>query len=50
MDQQLRGQTFKHLLVPLWLVSYTYGGPRVFQVLVRLHRIDCRHPALERDE
>jgi len=27
------GQTWKHILVPLWLVSYTYGA-RVFQVLV----------------
>jgi hypothetical protein len=27
------GQTFKHILVPLWLLTYTYG-PRVFQVVV----------------
>ncbi len=27
------GQTWKHILVPLWLVSYTYGA-RIFQVLV----------------
>ncbi|MEQ1860752.1 MAG: zinc ribbon domain-containing protein [Chthoniobacteraceae bacterium] len=26
-------QTFKHVLVPVWLVSYTYGS-RVFQVVV----------------
>jgi hypothetical protein len=26
-------QTFKHILVPVWLLSYTYGA-RVFQVLV----------------
>ncbi|TZF89257.1 zinc ribbon domain-containing protein [Cognatilysobacter lacus] len=28
-----RGRTFKHVLVPVWLVSYTYGR-RAFQVLV----------------
>ncbi len=27
------GQTFKHILVPIWLLSYTYG-PRVFQVVI----------------
>ena len=27
------GRTFKHVLVPLWLLSYTYG-PRAFQVIV----------------
>ena len=26
-------QTFKHILVPLWLLTYTYGA-KVFQVLV----------------
>jgi len=28
-----RGRTFKHILVPVWLVSYTYGT-RSFQVVV----------------
>jgi hypothetical protein len=28
-----RGQTFKHILVPVWLLTYTYGR-RNFQVLV----------------
>src|SRR5262249_54115651 len=27
------GQTFKHVLLPLWFVSYNYGA-RAFQVLV----------------
>ena len=27
------GQTFKHILVPVWLLSYTYGA-RVFQVVI----------------
>jgi len=27
------GQTFKHILVPLWLLTYNYG-PRNFQVLI----------------
>jgi hypothetical protein len=26
------GETFKHILVPLWLLTYTYGK-RVFQVV-----------------
>lgn len=29
---QYRGRTFKHILVPVWLVSYTYGS-RNFQIL-----------------
>ena len=27
------GRTFKHILVPIWLVTYTYG-PKSFQVVV----------------
>jgi hypothetical protein len=27
------GRTFKHILVPLWLLSYTYGA-KSYQVLV----------------
>jgi Zn finger protein HypA/HybF involved in hydrogenase expression len=30
---QFSDRTFKHILVPVWLLTYTYG-PRVFQVLV----------------
>jgi hypothetical protein len=33
VDADYSGQTFKHVLVPIWLVAYTYGS-RVFQVLV----------------
>lgn len=33
VDSTYRGRTFKHILVPVWLVSYTYG-PRSFQVVV----------------
>ena len=36
-DLQVRtayaGRTFKHILVPVWLVNYTFG-PKTFQVLV----------------
>lgn len=32
VDSRYRGRTFKHVLVPVWLVSYTYG-PKSFQVL-----------------
>src|SRR5204863_4567816 len=27
------GQTFKHILVPIWLIAYTYGA-KTFQVVV----------------
>ena len=27
------GQTFKHMLVPVWLLTYTYGA-KAFQVVV----------------
>jgi hypothetical protein len=30
---EFSGRTFKHILVPVWLLTYTYG-PRSFQVLV----------------
>jgi hypothetical protein len=29
-------RTFKHILVPVWLLTYTYG-PKVFQLLVNGH-------------
>ena len=32
VQAQYSGQTFKHILVPVWLVSYTYGSKN-FQVL-----------------
>ena len=33
MQADFSGQTFKHLLLPVWLVSFDYGA-RSFQVLV----------------
>lgn len=33
VDARWRGRTFKHVLVPAWLVAYTYGS-RTFQVVV----------------
>jgi hypothetical protein len=36
VDAKYRGRTFKHVLVPVWLVSYTYGS-RSFQVLANGH-------------
>ena len=33
VDTDYSGQTFKHILVPLWLLTYNYG-PRNFQVLI----------------
>lgn len=32
VDANYQGRTFKHILVPVWLVSYTYGA-RNFQVI-----------------
>ncbi len=33
VNSNYSGQTFKHVLVPLWLLSYNYGS-RAFQVLI----------------
>jgi hypothetical protein len=33
MNSDYSGQTFKHILVPVWLLSYNYG-PRAFQVVI----------------
>lgn len=32
VDARVQGRTFKHILVPVWLVNYTYGS-RNFQVV-----------------
>jgi len=39
------GQTFKHILVPIWLIAYTYGS-KTFQVVVNGYTgsIAGRHP------
>jgi hypothetical protein len=39
------GRTFKHVLVPVWLLAYTYGG-KPFQVVVNgvTGKIAGRHP------
>jgi len=33
VNSDYSGQTFKHILVPVWLLSYSYG-PRTFQVVI----------------
>ena len=33
VDAQYQGRTFKHILVPAWLISYTYGS-KSFQIVV----------------
>lgn len=33
VDGDFTGQTFKHVLVPVWIVAYNYGA-QVFQVIV----------------
>ena len=33
VDADYSGQTFKHILVPIWLLTYNYG-PRPFQVVI----------------
>src|SRR5262249_33461669 len=33
VETDYSGQTFKHILTPIWLLSYTYGA-RAFQVVV----------------
>ena len=32
MQRQYQGRSFKHVLVPVWLVSYTYGT-KTFQIV-----------------
>jgi ribosomal protein S27E len=36
VDATYRGRTFKHVLVPVWLVNYTYGA-RSYQVVANGH-------------
>ena len=45
VDADWSGQTFKHILLPVWLLSYTYHG-RTYQVLVDGYRgqIAGKHP------
>ena len=45
VDADYSQQTFKHVLVPLWIVAYNYGS-RTFQVLVngQTGRIAGKHP------
>lgn len=45
VDADFSGQTFKHILVPIWLVAYTYGAT-TFQVVVNGYTgtIAGRHP------
>jgi hypothetical protein len=33
VDAEFSKRTFKHILAPVWLVTYTFG-PRTFQTLV----------------
>jgi hypothetical protein len=33
VNSNYSGQTFKHILVPVWLLAYNYG-PRTFQVVI----------------
>ena len=42
---EFSGRTFKHVLVPVWLLSYSYGA-RAFQVIVNGYtgRIAGRYP------
>ena len=45
VDAVFSEQTFKHILVPIWLVAYTYGS-KTFQVVVNGYTgtIAGRHP------
>jgi hypothetical protein len=36
VDTDYSGQTFKHILVPIWLLTYNYGK-RNFQVVINGH-------------
>ena len=45
VDADYEGQTFKHILVPIWLLAYTYGA-QVYQVVVNGYTgaIAGKHP------
>jgi hypothetical protein len=45
ISPEFSGRTFKHILVPVWLLTYTYG-PRTFQVLANGYtgKIDGTYP------
>lgn len=45
VQSQYRGRTFKHILVPVWLVNYTYGA-RTFQIVANGYtgKIAGKHP------
>ena len=43
-------RTFKHVLVPVWLLSYDYGTEGVSGDRERLYRPDCRQPSVQRLE
>ena len=45
VDAEYSRQTFKHVLCPIWLLSYVYG-PRSFQVIVNGYtgRISGEYP------
>jgi hypothetical protein len=45
IETDFSGQTFKHILVPIWLVAYTYGA-KTYQVVVNGYTgaIAGRHP------
>ena len=44
------GQTFKHILVPVWLLTYNYGAQAVPGRGQRLYRADGRRLSEERLE
>jgi hypothetical protein len=45
VDARYRGRTFKHVLMPVWIVSYTYGSRR-FQIVANGYtgKIAGKHP------
>jgi hypothetical protein len=45
VDAQFSNQTFKHVLVPVWLVNYNYGS-QVYQVVINGYtgQIAGKHP------
>jgi hypothetical protein len=45
VNSQYSGQTFKHILVPVWVLAYTYGA-QTYQVIVNGYTgtIAGKHP------
>ena len=50
VDADYSAQTFKHILLPVWMLSYVYRRPQLPGRGQRLHRKDRRRVSAELDQ